>query len=55
MQIYDIVRSIVTDIMLAALLFTLARPKYHVRTLWAALAVIVAFGLVAPHILCKPS
>ena len=45
MQVYDIARSIVTDTMLAALLFTLARPKYHVRTLWAALAAIVAFGL----------
>ena len=45
MQAYDIARSIVTDTMLAALLFTLARPKYHVRTLWAALAAIVAFGL----------
>lgn len=45
MQVYDIVRSIVTDAMLAALLFTLACPKYHVRTLWAALIAIVAFGL----------
>jgi len=28
MQLYDILRSIVTNAMLTALLFTLARPKY---------------------------
>lgn len=42
MQLYDILRSIVTNAMLTALLFTLARPKYQARTLWAALAAIVA-------------
>ncbi len=42
MQFYDILRSIVTNIMLVSLLFTLARPKCRVRTLWAALGVIVA-------------
>lgn len=45
MQLYDIVRSIVTDTMLAALLFTLARPKYPPRVLRLALIAIVALGL----------
>lgn len=42
MQLYDILRSIVTNAMLTSLLFTLARPKCRARTLWAALAAIVA-------------
>jgi signal transduction histidine kinase len=39
---FDILRSIVTNAMLAALLFTLARPKYRPQTLWVALAAIVS-------------
>lgn len=42
MQIYDILRSIVTNIMLVSLLFTLARPKCRMRTLYFVLAAIVA-------------
>lgn len=39
---FDILRSIVTNAMLVALLFTLARPKYRPQTLWVALAAIVS-------------
>ncbi len=45
MQLYDILRSIVTNAMLVALLFTLARPKYRPQTLWVALAAIVSLDL----------
>ncbi len=45
MQLYDLLRSIVTNTMLAALLITLARPKYRPYTLWAALAAIVLLDL----------
>lgn len=45
MQLYDILRSIVTNAMLAALLFTLARPKYRPQALWVALAAIVSLDL----------
>ena len=45
MQFYDILRSIVTNIMLSALLFTLARPKYRPQAQWVALAVIVSLNL----------
>ncbi|MDD4688761.1 MAG: GHKL domain-containing protein [Eubacteriales bacterium] len=41
MQLYDILRSIVTNIMLVVLLFTLARPKCQMRTLYYALVAIV--------------
>lgn len=42
MQLYDILRSIVTNAMFSALLFTLARPKYRPQTLWAVLVAIVS-------------
>ncbi len=45
MQFYDILRSIVTNVMLAGLLFTLARPKYRPQTLWVALAAIVSLDM----------
>lgn len=45
MMLYDILRSLVTNAMLAALLFTLARPKCRKPMLWVALAVIVALDL----------
>ena len=45
MELYDIIRSLVTNAMLVVLLFTLAQPKYKKYTLWAALAVIVAADL----------
>lgn len=45
MQLYDILRSLITNAMLIALLFTLARPKYRWRTLWAILAAIVTLDL----------
>ena len=45
MMLYDILRSLVTNAMLAALLFTLARPKCRKPTLWVTLAVIVALNL----------
>ncbi|MEA5064702.1 MAG: GHKL domain-containing protein [Eubacteriales bacterium] len=45
MRLYDILRSIVTNAMLAELLFTLARPKYRPQTLWVALAAIVSLDL----------
>ena len=44
-MLYDILRSLVTNAMLAALLFTLARPKCRKPMLWVALAVIVALDL----------
>jgi hypothetical protein len=34
MQLYDILRSLVTNAMLVALLFTLAQPKVQKHTLW---------------------
>ena len=45
MQLYDILRSIVTNAMLVALLFTLARPKYRPRTLGVVMAAIVSVDL----------
>lgn len=45
MQLYDILRSLVTNAMLSALLFTLAQPKYRWRILWVALTVIVTLNL----------
>lgn len=45
MVLYDILRSFVTNVMLASLLFTLAQPKYRQRTLWAVLAIIVLLDL----------
>ena len=45
MQLYDILRSIVTNVMFLALLFTLARPKYRSRTLWAVLVAIVSLDV----------
>lgn len=45
MQLYDILRSLVTNAMLVALLFTLAQPKYKKHTLWIALAAIVTADL----------
>lgn len=46
MQFYDLLRSIVTNAMLASLLFTLARPKYRLRAMFAALVTIVALDLM---------
>lgn len=46
MQFYDILRSIVTNTMLAALLFTLAQPKCRPRTIGAVLAAIAALNLL---------
>ena len=45
MQFHDILRSIVTNTMLVALLFTLARPKYRPQTLGVALVAIVSLDL----------
>ncbi len=45
MQLYDILRAIVTNAMFAVLLFTLARPKYRPQTLWVSLAAIVSLDL----------
>ncbi len=45
MQLFDIVRSIVTNAMLIILLFTLARPKYKPWTLWTAFFAIVLLDL----------
>ena len=42
MQLYDILRSIVTNVMFSVLLFTLARPKYRPQALWAVLVAIVS-------------
>lgn len=45
MQLCDILRSLVTNTMLVALLFTLAQPKCRQRTLCAVLVSIVALDL----------
>ncbi|HNX61768.1 MAG TPA: GHKL domain-containing protein [Candidatus Limiplasma sp.] len=45
MQLYDIFRSIVTNAMLATLLFSLAQPRCRMRTLVAALVAIVTLDL----------
>lgn len=45
MHIYDILRSLVTNALLIALLFTLAQPKCQKRTLWAVFVAIVAMDL----------
>ena len=44
-QLYDILRSLVTNIMLLILLFTLAQPKVRKQMLWFVLAIIVAVNL----------
>lgn len=41
MQIYDILRSLVTNALLVWLLFTLAQPKFGKKTLWLVLSGIV--------------
>lgn len=41
MQLYDILRSLVTNAMIVALLFTLAQPKVRKRTLWFVFIAIV--------------
>lgn len=45
MQLYDILRSLVTNALLIGLLFTLAQPKCRKRMLWAVFAAIVAVDL----------
>lgn len=45
MQLYDILRALITNTMLVALLFTLARSKFRLRTLGAVLAAIVVADL----------
>jgi hypothetical protein len=45
MQLYDILRSLVTNFMLVALLFTLAQPKCRNCTLWITLTSIVLVNL----------
>lgn len=45
MQLYDVVRSLVTNTMLVALLFTLAQPKVRKPTLWFFLVAIVVADL----------
>lgn len=44
MELYDIIRSIVTNAMIVALLFTLAQPKVQKRTLWFAFVSIVVLN-----------
>ena len=44
-MLYDLLRSFVTNAMLLALLFTLARPKSRQATLWVVLAGIVALNV----------
>ena len=44
MELYDILRSLVTNAMIVALLFTLAQPKVRNRTLWVAFVAIVALN-----------
>ncbi len=46
MQLYDILRSFVTNAMLIALLFTLARPKVRTGTLRFSFFVIIALNFV---------
>lgn len=45
MQLYDILRSLVTNALLVALLFTLAQPKVRKQTLWIVLTLIVFVDL----------
>lgn len=45
MELYDILRSLVTNALLVALLFTLAQPKYRKHTLWITMAAIVTADL----------
>lgn len=45
MQLYDILRALVTNAMLVGLLFTLAQPKARKRTLWITLIAIVIVNL----------
>lgn len=45
MQLYDVLRSLVTNTMVVALLFMLARPKFRWRTLGVVLAAIVVADL----------
>ena len=46
MAVYDAVRSVATNTMLVALLFTLARPKYRWRVMGIAMAVIVLLNFL---------
>lgn len=50
MQLYDILRSVVTNILVVTLLFTLAQPKVRQKTLWMVLVGFVltdlAFNIV---------
>ncbi len=45
MQLFDVIRSLVTNVMLVVLLFTLAQPKHSRRALVIALLIIVAADL----------
>ncbi len=45
MQLYDMLRSLVTNALLVTLLFTLAQPRVKKRTLWLALTAIVLADL----------
>lgn len=45
MEFYDILRSLTTNVMMSALLFTLAQPKYRKWTLWTALSAIALLDL----------
>lgn len=44
MKLYDILRSLVTNAMIVALLFTLAQPKVRKSTLWVSFAAIVSLN-----------
>lgn len=45
MLLYDILRSMITNVMLTVLLVTLAQPKCRKRTLWFALTAIVVLDM----------
>ena len=47
MELYDILRSLVTNAFLVTLLFTLARPKCRPRTEYLVLALIVLTDFAA--------
>ena len=44
MELYDVIRSLVTNAMIVALLFTLAQEKVRKSTLWVAFITIVALN-----------
>lgn len=46
MELYDILRSLVTNTLFFALLFSLARPKYSKSTLWLTMIAMVTVDLV---------